>query len=191
MAMRGKRSVLTAVVAILAAYAAMPYVTLWQLADALAHGNTARLQSLIDWDAVRRGLKTDISNGIVSGAFAEDQAAPAPAAIASNTLPPFGASFISGIAGSLVDREVTPQHLAEMVRELGPAEKRGGSTLPFSGVEHAFFDGPTSFMLTLRCPGQDADDKPLKVRLAIRGGQWKVVRAWVSQDLIDLANSRT
>jgi hypothetical protein len=189
-AMTGKRSVVTAIVAILAAYVAMPYVTLWQLADALERGDPGKLAALIDWDSVRTGLKTDISEGIVSGDFHTTDAGPT-TRLASSTLPPFGASFVSGIAGSVVDREVTPQHLAAMMRALAPDEKQTGFALPFMGVQHAFFDGPSSFILTVRCPGQAADDQPLRVRLAIRDGEWKVVRAWVSQDLVDLANSRT
>ncbi|MBV9538376.1 MAG: DUF2939 domain-containing protein [Acidisphaera sp.] len=180
---------MTAFVAIVAAYLAMPYVTLWQLADALQRGDPARLQALIDWTAVRSGLKSDISDGIVSGVWNADEATPT--RIAANTLPPFGSSFISGIAGSVVDHEVTPEHLAGMVRQLGPADGKEGMTLPFTGVEHAFFDGPASFELTIRCPGQAREDQPLKVRMAIRHGGWKVIRVWISQDLIDLANART
>jgi hypothetical protein len=186
--MIGKIPVLAAVVAVVTVYVAMPYVTLWEIAGALQRGDVGALQSSIDWDSVRSGLKADISEGIVSGVFDADHSAPQ---LASNTLPRFGASFISGIAGSVVDREVTPQHLAAMMRQLAPADPDAGFSMPLRGVEHAFFESPTSFLLTVRCPGQDPGDQPLRVRLEMEGGGWKVVRAWVSQDLVDLANSRT
>jgi hypothetical protein len=187
--MIGKIPVVAAVAAAVAVYVAMPYVTLWQIAGALQRGDIRTLQSSIDWDAVRDGLKADISQGIVGGVFDADQAAPAQ--VASSTLPRFGASFVSGIAGSVVDREVTPQHLAAMMRQLAPAEPDSGFSMPLRGVEHAFFESPTRFLLTVRCPGQDASDQPLRVLLQMEDGGWKVVRAWVSQDLVDLANSRT
>jgi hypothetical protein len=187
--MIGRIPVVTALFVVVAAYMAMPYVTLWQIAGALQRGDVEELRSAIDWDSVRSGLKADISAGIVGGVFDADQAAPTQ--IASNTLPRFGTSFISGIAGSVVDREVTPQHLATMVRQLAPAEPDAGFSMPLRGVEYAFFETPTRFLLTVRCPGQDPADQPLRVRLQMEDGGWRVVRAWIPQDLVDLANSRT
>jgi hypothetical protein len=189
--MIGKRSMLMGVALVGLAYAAMPYMTLWRLATALREGNSRTLEALIDWDSVRDGLKEDVADGIVG--IPEDTTATTQ--VASNTLPPFGASFISGIAGSLIDRDVTPQHLVALIRQLAPAEPTalGPVTLigALGGIDHAFFDSPTSFTLRMHCAGQDAEDPPLRVQLKLHDGAWRVVRAWVPQDLIERANSRT
>ncbi len=189
--MLGRKSVIALCVTVAAAaYLASPYVRIWQLMEAVRHGDQGMLRAGVDWDAVRAGLKADIAEGLVGG-FG-DQDAPAETRLASNVLPQFGASFISGVAETVVDREVTPEHLAEMVRQLGPEEGGGSvSSLPLGRVKHAFFDSPTSFDLEVLCPGQDDTDAPLRVRLALRDGEWRVVRAWIPQDLVDLANSRT
>ncbi len=47
---------------------------------------------------MRDALKQDISDGIIG---------PVQTQMAANTLPPFGASFVNGIADTAIDREVT------------------------------------------------------------------------------------
>jgi hypothetical protein len=185
--MIGKKSVMTAVLATAALYAATPYVAIWSLARALQRGDERALEATIDWNAVRAGLKSDIADGIV-GDLGGNVAMATPA-MASNALPPFGASFMSGIAGSVVDREVTPQHLAMMVRQLAPLSR--DLSMPLRNVRYAFFEGPASFVVSFMCLGEDADDAPLRLRLQFRGGRWMVTRAWVPQDVIDIANQRT
>ncbi len=189
--MIARKSVAAGCVVVAAAvYLASPYVRIFQLMQAVRHGDQRVLASAVDWDAVRAGLKADIADGLVGGL--SDSDAPTEPRLASNALPQFGASFISGIAGTVVDREVTPEHVAAMVRQLGPDANGGSvSSLPLGRVKHAFFDGPGTFDLQVLCPGQDDSDEPLRVRLALRDGEWRVIRAWIPQDLIDLANSRT
>jgi hypothetical protein len=199
--MIGKKSIGSALALLVLVYLASPYFALWQLASALRAGDTRALQALIDWDAVRGGLKQDVADGIVGLPEADDPAPQlasntqmtSPTRLAANTLPPFGASFMSGIAGTMIDREVTPLHLVRMMRQLMPADPGGAATVLQSvGVlDHAFFDGPTSFVLRIRCAGQDDDDPPLRVRLELGRYGWRVVRAWVPQDLIEMANART
>ena len=189
--MIGKKSVVYAMALLVTAYVAAPYLSLWRLATALREGDARTLEAVIDWDAVRSGLKEDVAEGIVG--MPEDGIGEM--RVASNALPPFGASFISGMAASMIDREVTPQHLVALMRQLAPAEPTAlgfGAVLgSLGGVEHAFFDSATSFSLRMRCAGQDPDEAPLRVRLEMRGDTWTVVRAWIPQELIERANSRT
>ena len=170
------------------AYAAAPYVAVWRLANAMRQGDTVVLAQLVDWGSVRAGLKDDIAEGLVGPGYAEREVSVRPVGI--DTLPPFGASFMAGIAGSIVDHDVTPEHLVAVLRQLPPLEIES-RPMPSPGVRHAFFDSLTSFVLEVRCPGQDEEDEPLRLRLAISDGIWKVVRAWIPQDLIDESNSRT
>jgi hypothetical protein len=189
--MVGKRSMIAVVAVVALAYAVTPYIVLWRLASALRDGDARTLEALIDWNSVRDGLKEDVADGIVG--LPED--ATATTQLAANTLPPFGASFISGIAGSVIDRDVTPQHLVALIRQLAPAEPTAVGPLTLmkslAGVDHAFFDGPASFTLRIRCAGQEADDTPLRVRMEMHDGAWRVMRAWIPQDLIERANART
>jgi hypothetical protein len=202
--MIGKKSIFAGIAVLVLAYAATPYIALWRLATALREGDSRTLEALIDWDAVRGGLKQDVAEGIVGlpddepeslANKADATSGEATAQLASGTLPPFGASFMTGIAGTMIDREVTPQHLVVLMRQLAPAEPTaiGPITMAHAlgGIEHAFFDSPTSFTLRMHCAGQDADDPPLRVRLEMHNATWRVVRAWIPQDLIELANSRT
>jgi hypothetical protein len=171
---------------LVAVYAAAPYVTLWRLYRALGDGDARTLAQVIDWQSVRQGLKDDIAEGIVG--------LPSTQLIASNSLPPFGAGFVNGIAGGVVDQEVTPEKLAEAVHISSQSSAAlTASSLPNShpSFEHAFFTGPTSFVVSVRCPGQDADTPPLRVELGLRGTSWKVVRAWIPQDLMDEAHFHT
>jgi hypothetical protein len=166
-----------------ACYVGGPFMTLWRLSRALDRGDVAALGSLVDWTAVRQGLKDDIAEGIIG--------MPQQTLVASNTLPPFGASFISGIAGAEVDQAVTPQGLLQVTRQFDPKLPGRTAEALRPNIVAAGFITPTQFDLRLRAPGQDADEEPLHVRLVFQAGGWRVVRVWVPQDLMDRASSRT
>ncbi|HEY2132797.1 MAG TPA: DUF2939 domain-containing protein [Acetobacteraceae bacterium] len=171
------------------AYAITPYICLWRLYNAVEQGDAATLAQVVDWNSVRRGLKEDIAEGIIGMAPAETVAR-------GNTLPAFGSGFVTGIASNVVDEEVTPQHLAEAVRDAQPATAPAQPAAPdnasgFGSLERAFFTSPTCFIVSIRLPGQDPDDPALRVELGLSGTGWKVIRAWVPQDLMDEANTHT
>ncbi len=166
----------SAIVAVLAAHTASPFVATWWMWHAAEVGDTAALASRIDWDDVRSGLKQDIADGIVG--------MPAQEVAATNSLTPFGSGFIAGIAGSAVDRDVTPQGLAIALRglRLDPGATDRGR------IQAAHFTSPTSFELALLAPGQDASDQPLRLELRWRAFGWQIVRAYVPQDLLEQAD---
>lgn len=168
-------------------YVGGPFLTLWRITQAVGSGDVVALQSLVDWTSVRQGLKDDIAEGVI-GMKRETL-------LASNTLPPFGASFITGIAGTEVDRSVTPRGLVQVTRDLDPPSAGHSSTAPFPvlfpAILAAGFSTPRRFDLRVRAPFQDADEEPLHIRLAFQGWRWQVVRIWVPQDVMDRASSRT
>jgi hypothetical protein len=165
-----------------AAYAVSPFVALWRISHAIDVGDTATLHAMIDWPAVRQGLKDDITDGIIG--------MPRETLIASNSLPRFGASFISGIAASAIERAVSPQALVGAARLLAPVESPGGGS-SWPSIVDAGFASPISFDMNVRAPCQEADEAPLHIRLAFRGGVWTVIRVWIPQDLMDRAGTRT
>jgi hypothetical protein len=164
-------------------YAVSPAFAVWQLMTALHSGDIVALQRGVDWPALRSGMKQDITDGVIAafgGATGQTQ-------LASTGLPPFGASFISGIAGNAIEREVTAENVAAMGTRLQTEE--AASTSLFSRIARARFDSLTDF--TLAVQGDDADDGMLKLHLELRGGHWVLVRAWIPQDMIDWVAQRT
>ena len=58
------KPMLAAVLAIGVGYAAYPYVTLYRLDNAIHTGDAATLRALVDWPAVREGIKEDICDNV-------------------------------------------------------------------------------------------------------------------------------
>jgi hypothetical protein len=161
-----------------ACYAGGPFVTLWRINRAVGNGDLDTLRGAIDWNAVRQGLKDDTAEGLLG--------MPRHALEVSNTLPPFGASFVSGIAAAAVDRDVTPQGLVHAARLLD-AQPGPGVAAPFPAIVGARFASPARFDVSLRVPGQDANEEPLHLRLTFQAGGWRLMRVWIPQDLMDRA----
>jgi hypothetical protein len=157
---------LAAVLCILIGYAAYPYVTLYRLGSAIQSTDAATLKSLVDWPAVREGIKEDVC----------DLASDDPGPKSGDSLPPFGASFMRGIASNAVDQAVTPQALlAAISRSSEPASRpaRQGADVH---VTWAFFDSPTTFTVSLLAPGQA---EPIKLEMDLWEGEWRVQRVWL------------
>jgi hypothetical protein len=162
-----------------ACYVGGPFLTLWRISRAIDTGDVAVLNSAIDWNAVREGLKDDLADGLI-GYSPQMQ-------LASNTLPPFGAGFATGIVGSEVDGAVTPETLRHAAHVLYPPSA-GGFGMP--AIVGANFHSLTGFDLRVLLPFQPADEQPLHLRMAFRDGRWQVVRIWVPQDLMEFAAAR-
>ncbi|MEA2788753.1 MAG: hypothetical protein QOG73_1159 [Acetobacteraceae bacterium] len=157
-------------------YAASPYVTLYRLGSAIRSADAATLESLVDWPAVREGIKED----------ACDLAANADPKTGSTELPPFGASFVHGITVNSIDKAVTPQALvaATAVSDPVTSDPRGADV----HVNWAFFSGLTSFTVSLQPPGQAS---PVKVEMDWRHGEWRVRRVWLPDELLSEAPAKT
>lgn len=177
--MNARLTAVIALVMVMIGYAASPYVALFRLERALQQGDTARLEQRIDWASVRAGLKQDIADGVIG---------PVQTQVASNSLPQFGASFMAGIADTMVERDVTPQNLIAVMRQMRGGD--GGRGMPNCSVS-ASFDGPASFNVVVTTPEDEPDEGHLRLRLELEHGTWRVVRAWVPQDLVERAAQRT
>ena len=97
--MRARWPLLATVLSLGIAYVAYPYVALYRLGSAIRSADAATLEVLVDWPAVREGIKEDVCD------LAAENSNPK----ATADLPPFGASFVRGIASSSIDQKVTPQ----------------------------------------------------------------------------------
>jgi hypothetical protein len=171
MRMRARWPLIATVLGVAIAYVAYPYVTLYRLGLAIHGADAATLESLVDWPAVREGIKEDLCD------LASDDPLPKTA----GALPPFGASFMRGIASNAIDQVVTPQALLAASTSTLPAKSRSAPRGADVHVGWAFFDGPTTFMVSLAAPGQV---EPVKLELDLRGGEWRVQRVWLPPELL-------
>lgn len=167
------KPILAAVLAIGMGYVAYPYVTLYRLGEAIHTGNAATLRSLIDWPAVREGIKEDIC---------DNAADTSPRTVSAGRLPAFGASFVRGIAAGAVDRRVTPKGLVDMTHQ----SDTGAATS--IQVTWAFFHDPTDFIIDLRTAGQR---DPIRLRMRLQNARWRVTRVWLPNELLAAANAHT
>ena len=174
------------------AYAVYPYVTLCRLGYAIRYGDPAALEALIDWDGVREGLKEDVCDALADEPTepAEPTAQAAPLSARDETaLPAFGSGFVRGIAGSMIDNNVTPRAIvsAAQADDDDASAVRRPDAQPH--IVWAFFDSPTTFSILLRPPGHYPH--PIRIRMELRHGDWKVTRAWLPRELLMRANART
>lgn len=169
--MTATKPLLAACAMVVMGYAAYPYVTLYRLGEAIHSGDARTLQTLVNWPAVRAGIKQDL--GDTPNAM-----------LAKGELPSFGASFVSGIETQAVDRHVTPEGLVRAVQDsnVGRAAGRGMQ------VDWAFFDGPTQFTVSLSAPGQAT---PIRLQMRLHDTEWRVDRVWLPRFLLNEANART
>jgi hypothetical protein len=176
MAMRVRWPVLATLMAIMMAYIAVPYLTLYRVGSAIRSGDAKTLEALVDWSSVREGIKEDICDLVVDDSSTQS----------TEALPPFGASFIRGIAANKIDQAVTPQALVAATHANAMAGRP--SRDPDSGlrgadvhVNWAFFDSATSFQISLRAPGQT---DPIRLEMELNHWHWQIDRVWLPADLL-------
>jgi Protein of unknown function (DUF2939) len=174
--MPGKKTFIGALLVVALAYVVYPYATLYRLGQAIRNGDASSLETMVDWAAVREGIKEDICDTVIDEP---------PEAKAGGQLPPFGAGFVRGITGNAVDARVTPQALASVAQEPTQAPVPKDAAVR---VSWAFFAGPAEFQVALRAPGQAA---PIRLQMDFRRGTWQIVRVWLPPELLVQANART
>lgn len=178
--------------AVLLIYLAAPYVTLFRLADSIRRGDAAVLEMLVDWDQVREGIKEDICDA----AFDMQPEASA-SARAGDTLPPFGFSFVRGIAANAIDEAVTPSAIVTATSRfeiVSPAGVREATVAAAAEprIVWAFFDGPRTFHVELVPPPEAGfGSEAVRLQLDLGASGWKVTRAWLPVTMLAQANPRT
>ncbi len=167
--MRARWPLLATMLSVGVAYAAYPYVTLYRLGLAIQGADSRTLETLVDWPAVREGIKEDVCDLVA------DDSGPK----ASTDLPAFGASFTRGIASSAIDQAVTPQALLAAATTLPAAHPspRGADV----HVNWAFFDSATTFLVSLNMDGQA---EPIKLEMELQRGEWRVQRVWLPTQML-------
>ncbi len=156
-------------------YVAYPYVTLYRLGSAMQTANASTLEALVDWPAVREGIKEDICDLVVDDSDAKP----------GTKLPAFGASFIRGITSSTIDRQVTPQGI--VAASLGVPHHEEAPTGQVR-VTWAFFESPTVFDVDVKAAGVA---EPIRMEMDLRDGAWQVRRVWLPEAMLSGSAART
>jgi hypothetical protein len=171
--MRARNPFIVIFAALSMGYAGYPYLTLYQLREAVVEGNSARLSKLIDWPAVREGIKEDICDQVL-----DDPGQP----VMKNQLPAFGASFVRGMAGNAVDRAFTAETLVAATRR-GPDTLQSASS-PEDGmhVTWAFFSSPANFRIDIATSGETT---PIRVDMELHALTWQVKRVSFPPGLLE------
>jgi len=171
--MRARWPVLATCMVLGAGYLGYPYATLYRLDTAMRQSDASALRALVDWYAVREGLKEDICDMVL-----DEPASARP----SNELAPFGSSFVRGMTGNALDRTVTPETLVSMIRT-------GDARAPAdASVAWAFFENPVQFAVELHAGGFA---EPIRLVMELQGLSWKVRRVWLPNALLERAGSGT
>lgn len=170
-----------------AAYAAWPFVSLYRLDCAVRRHDVRALTADIDWDALRDGFKQDIADGLAGDPPSSQPVNVSVPASGGDDLPPFGSGFVSNMAGSMVDRTVTPEHLSATVGTLQAAGARGVH------MARCFFTGPTTFVVAVRLAASGRHAPSIRLRMNLvrdhASWGWKVTRAWLPPDLLSATDS--
>ena len=176
--MFGRKPLIGAFLILALAYGIYPYVTLYRLGQAIRQGDAATLQTMVNWDAVRDGIKEDICDMVIDQPKEEQ---------ASGQLPPFGAGFIRGIATNVIDKRVTPEALVAAAAQQPAAASSAATGAPVQ-VSWAFFASPSAFVVDLNAPGQAV---PIRLQMDLRYGSWHVTRVWLPPEMLGQTNTRT
>jgi hypothetical protein len=170
--MRARRPLLAIFVLLGAGYIGYPYVTLYRLDTAVRHNDSETLRSLVDWYAVREGLKEDICDMVLDESPATTRS--------DDALPPFGASFVRGMTGSVLDQTVTPETLVSMSQR--PQAKPHAEV----HLDWAFFDTPTEFSLMVRT-AESAE--PIRVTMELHDLRWQVRKVSLPNEMLQRVSS--
>lgn len=188
--------------AAIVAYAASPYVALYNLGQALRTHDLHALQKAVDWDRVRAGIKQEIEASLAadgaSPARAVGSAVSPPAmtvkavtkvaapAAAADDLPDFGDSFATSAVSQSVDDGCTPAALSAMIGGATPSSRSrlGMFAEARRAISWAFFTGPSRFVAMVH-PG-DGSGEPVRVSMAFsRRAGWRVTKVWLPPGMLE------
>jgi hypothetical protein len=143
---------------LLIAYLASPFVTAWSIREAVRSGDSAYLQTAIDWPGVRETLKSTLSRLALDMPDPEDANAPKPG-VWQRIKAYVGQSAVN----RAVDSYITPEGLPKLFtwrkyyRDNISGEMDEAKTLPlgqrikaaWARVKRAEFTGPTQFEIDM------------------------------------------
>ncbi len=174
--MVGSKPLIGVFLAVGLAYCIYPYLALYRLGQAIRNGDASTLETMVDWNSVREGIKEDICDLVI------DQPQQAQS---DGQLPPFGAGFVRGIATKVGDTPVPAAALVAAAQQPDAVTPAHGAAVQ---VSWAFFAGPSAFEVDLSTGSLAA---PIRLQMDLHNGAWHVTRVWLPPELLGQANART
>jgi hypothetical protein len=180
-------------VLLLLAYVGYPYLTIWQLDQAVNSQNESAINALVDWDSVGAGLSDDL-NGLF------DQ--PDPASddpmdqVAANLL----GIFSDYLVDPIVDFYTTPRGLTYLLNTQVILDDPGEALEDDFPSEDTWFDhislagltGLTSFHVVVQYPADSgkarSDHGPMTLEFRLQGVKWRLTRVRLPLDGIAAAS---
>lgn len=168
-----------------------PYYSVYTLIKGVRSGDVALLESAIDWEAVRKGIKADINANMLKDGLGTMSSNPDAATALGTGL---AVMLAPSIVNQTVDSFVTPNALAAFVRQPKQANPnasaplveaaKGVSEMNFDFVRHAFFaGGPFTFSVVLASPKvSEAEGLNLVFKW---NGTWRLTRIYAPNSLFD------
>src|SRR5215813_9081987 len=152
------RSIGLVCIVLLLFYGASPYFSFWRFTAALRSGDSAALNSRLDFPAIRASLKKQLVARFTQG----------------KTNHKWWSNLGPSLIDTIIDAYVTPEGIAalisdpEVLKNLRHPQDFRFSTAKaqdWSKVKHAFFTGPRTFVV---------DRDGIKLRFRFKGLGWKL-----------------
>lgn len=153
---------------LIAAYVAYPYWTLYRLEQALLTDSTESLEKIVDFPAIRAGLKGQVEGGMLAKTDELAKKRPVLGDIGRALTEAFGPSIVGGT----VDNLVTPETVLKNPTVVEHRKKDEGFE---DFVHYAFFSGPTTFKIELKDP-DDASLPTITSFMSLDGFRWRVTK---------------
>ena len=173
---------------------AWPYYALYDFATALQNADPVALESRVEWDRVRQGLRGDLNAILLQHLRSESPTQPGDA-LGTGIAAVLGPSLIT----QLVDAYVTPQAISNLIRTGRPAtstndvvnadahaaeKDKDRRQIKWDQAKFAFFSGgPATFRVEIIPEANPPIQQPV-ILLFKWSGDWKLVRIFLPVDAI-------
>jgi hypothetical protein len=151
------------VLLMVAAYCAYPFFAIWQIDRAIHNRDLVALESLVDWNSLRAGFKSDLKSELLGEATAEVNAAPLGAAIGTLLLP--------NMIDTMIEGSVTARNFVQQ----GMSRDASARKSLFESISYAFFVSPTEFRVDLSPPNLP-QGSTITAIMSLSGASWRVSR---------------
>lgn len=168
------RKLLLLIPALLAAYAAYPYLALYRLGEALRARDLDAVEAKVDWPKLRRGIKDDVNAAVVAKVKPEE----------GDALAAFGIALAGKLASPVVDAAVTPAGVAAVASADRPTLTTLATQVYVSNsadrslprLVQSGFGGLTAFEATVMPRGATAESDAIRLRFDLEGDYWMLTR---------------
>lgn len=151
---------------LLGVYIAYPYWTLFRIEQALLTNNAEKLQKIVDFPAIRAGMKKQVEGGLLEKSQKLGEKRP----ILGDIGEALTRALAPSVVGGTVDSLVTPETILNNPTVVEHREKDEGFR---DFVTYAFFASPTRFTVDVKDP-ERADAPTVTGVLTLEGVRWRL-----------------